>query len=308
METPQLIYVEKDKKSLYNNIELFKQDEEEKERLKKDQFIFAMAFGFKHGRRVPLKTKEWFFRTSSLKEDDEMLIDALALAETKKPEILINKKEVYKIAQEYAKGGIEQLNMELESIPFGSFDKRLEKDLSDYYSDIFKRRPDQPKNSEKSERLFKLLSQGEGEKIEFKSSLRWDIKQKQVNKILEKVIAKSIAGFLNTKGGTLLIGVSDDGSICGIEKDIKSLHRKDLDGFQQSLVNIIENYLGITSMKYLKIKFEEYNEKNVCLIDIDNSPKPVFLTHQSNQEFYIRAGNTTKPLNPQEMLEYVQGA
>jgi predicted HTH transcriptional regulator len=59
--------------------------------------------------------------------------------------------------------------------------------------------------------------------LEFKSSLRWGVPEGGVNKTLEKVIVKTIAGFLNSKdGGTLLIGVADNGTILGLEGDYGS--------------------------------------------------------------------------------------
>ena len=60
-----------------------------------------------------------------------------------------------------------------------------------------------------------LISEGEHEQLEFKQTLRWDVEQRQHNNVLEEVTVKSIASFANGKGGTLLIGVRDDGGIVG---------------------------------------------------------------------------------------------
>lgn len=299
-EVPTILNIDPHNKPYFEDIKFPKKYD------RKDEFIFAMAFGFIHNFQLPLKKKEFMTRQSYLKDRDEALMSALALKTTGNIEVLSNRKEIYKIAEEYANGGIRLLSEELSSKP-GNFEKKVEKLLLDIYDKI---QDDSYKTPEKIKTNYKkidsYLEKGENERIEYKSSLRWDTKQNNVNKILEKVIAKSIAGFLNTDGGTLLIGVRDDGSIYGIEKDIETLNRRDLDGFQQSLIQLIQNFLGINFTKYVHINFEKKDEKTVCIINVEHSPKPVFLKYKSNQEFYIRAGNTTKPLNPKEMLEYTE--
>ena len=157
----------------------------------------------------------------------------------------------------------------------------------------------------KPETLDDYLVQGENATIEYKSTLRWDIHQNKVNLSLQKVIAKTIAGFLNTEGGILLIGVLDDGSIYGIEDDIKTLKRRDKDGFEQTLIQVIVDYLGTEFCKYVHIKFDKKEDKQVCIIQIEKSPKPVFLKDKTGKEFYIRAGNTTRPLDVEAVHEYI---
>ena len=69
-----------------------------------------------------------------------------------------------------------------------------------------------------------IIQQGEGPLLEFKSTFRWDIEQSRTNRLLEGVVLKSLAGFLNSKhGGTLLIGVADNGEIIGLENDFQTL-------------------------------------------------------------------------------------
>ena len=51
------------------------------------------------------------------------------------------------------------------------------------------------------EDIEKLIKKDESQNLEFKSTLRWDVKQESVNKDLEKVILKTIAGFMNSDGG-----------------------------------------------------------------------------------------------------------
>ncbi len=304
-DEPQLIYVEKGSKDLFNNIELFKHEEEGKIKdqfIKKDQFIYAMAVGFKNNKKKKLQKKDWFFRTSNLKKEDRVLIDAVALSYKKDPEILLNKKDVYSIAQEYAKGGIEFLNEQIEYMPFGSFSKKLEQNIFNEISEIITKKQSSKRESAKNT-LTKIISQGESNKLEFKSSLRWDLKQKQPNNQLEKVVAKTIVGFLNAEGGTLLIGVKDDGTILGIENDIKIAPKKDRDGFEQRLIQVIEKYIGIEHFDYIKIDYLPSQEKNVCRIKVEPSNQPIYLKDKT-KEFYVRIGNTTRPLDIEQANNY----
>jgi hypothetical protein len=90
-----------------------------------------------------------------------------------------------------------------------------------------------------------LIAQGESVRVEYKGSLRWDYREKQVNKALTKSVVKTLAAFLNTDGGTLLIGVMDDGVIAGIESDFATLGTKgNRDGFELTVRNALKESLG----------------------------------------------------------------
>ncbi len=70
----------------------------------------------------------------------------------------------------------------------------------------------------------------ESKTLEFKSTLQWDVHQKQKNKELHHPVLKTVAAFLNTEGGTLLIGVDDEGNVLGLNDDLK-VSGKTLDKF-----------------------------------------------------------------------------
>jgi len=155
--------------------------------------------------------------------------------------------------------------------------------------------------------LGESISMGESLVQEFKSSIRWDLHRNEINKDLEKVIVKTIAGFLNSEGGKLIIGVSDVGEILGIENDIKTLKKKNTDGVQQLLISLINDYLGPEYNSYIKINFEKIKDKYVSEVNVENSPGPIFVKGDNNKkEFYIRAGNSTKLLDSEETHNYIQ--
>ncbi len=105
-------------------------------RNRKEQFFFAMAIGFKNGLKRPLETRNDLFLSKDLQPDDEALLNAVAVYDTGSVSVLSNKGEVYKIAEEYAHGGIKLLCDKMDSTPYGSFDKQLEKQLRELYDKI----------------------------------------------------------------------------------------------------------------------------------------------------------------------------
>ena len=95
------------------------------------------------------------------------------------------------------------------------------------------------------EEIRSMIASGESETVEFKSSLRWDYKAGSKNKALEGVITKAVAGFMNGKGGTLLIGIGPKGEVLGLENDYSTLNKdSNRDGFEQKLTHLVANQLG----------------------------------------------------------------
>jgi CheY-like chemotaxis protein len=148
-----------------------------------------------------------------------------------------------------------------------------------------------------------IIQQGESEFLEFKESYQYHSK-KPNNKCENSRFGclKTIAAFLNTNGGTLLIGVKDDGSIYGIEPDIEIANKDhpNKDGFLQTFTNAINDNIGpVFTEKYVLVYFETVNDKEICVVKVTKSEKPVFL----KQDFFIRTNNVTQKLNTQEVLE-----
>jgi len=127
---PDRIYVGKnDRDDLY--APFFEQTFKGKTR--KEQFFFAMAIGFKNGVKHPLKAKNMLFLSKDLNEEDNALLNAVAMFDKKTPDILANQVEVFKIAEEYAHAGIKLLIEKMKSVQFGTFEKQFELDISKIY-------------------------------------------------------------------------------------------------------------------------------------------------------------------------------
>lgn len=161
-------------------------------------------------------------------------------------------------------------------------------------------------NSQNPSDWKKMIEAGENEKIEFKSSLRWDYRQEKPNKALEKVIAKTISAFLNTTGGILIIGVDDEGEILGLDNDYNCISKKNQDGFLLTITNVVNNHLGKSLHKFLQFEIITLNQKDVCIVKIQASDEPVFIGKQDNEEFFIRASASSQPLGVRETYNYIK--
>jgi hypothetical protein len=152
-----------------------------------------------------------------------------------------------------------------------------------------------------------LVAREEDESLEFKSSARWDYLEGRPNKALESVIVKTIAGFLNGKGGFLVIGVNDAGEVLGLEPDYKTLSKRpDRDGYQQFLITLISNTLGKSACALLTISFHPVSGKEVCVVSVRPSPSPVYVKDGQQECFYLRTGNSTQALGTRESVSYAK--
>ena len=153
--------------------------------------------------------------------------------------------------------------------------------------------------------LEDLIAEGESDELEFKSTLRWDVKEGMINKKLEEVIMKTVAAFANSQGGTLLIGVGDDGEVIGLEPDYHSLGGVDRDKFELHLRNLLNQQFGtgfVTSK--VVVKFHEVEEKEVCQIETAAAKEPVILTVKDKNGQPTEKSSQEIPLS--EMNAYIK--
>jgi hypothetical protein len=150
------------------------------------------------------------------------------------------------------------------------------------------------------------IAAGESATVEFKGSLRWDFRRNEVSRQLEKGIARTVAAFMNFKGGTLVIGVSDKGQALGLEADFATLGaRRDRDGWEQALRNVLNTYLSKEIAANVSVTFADVDGKTVAVVHADPAIKPVYLTGEHGAEFHMRSGNTTQQLDVKQAQEYI---
>ena len=141
-----------------------------------------------------------------------------------------------------------------------------------------------------NEAFQELILAGESNTVEFKSTLRYDLREKAINKKLEYVIAKTLAAFLNSEGGNLFIGIDDNQNALGLGNDIETLSNKSIDGFELQLIEVIKEYIGSEFNSYIKIAFPAYSDTKICQVKVSKSSKPVFTKNEGNEDFFVRTG------------------
>lgn len=155
---------------------------------------------------------------------------------------------------------------------------------------------------EKPETLEEMIHQGEGIYTEFKSTLRVNLHTGEKDKRMEHAALKTINGFLNSKeGGTLVIGVDDNGKALGLQHD-KFANEDKMD---LHLGNLIKSQMGTACMLHIKAHFEDYEGERVLLVECKPSKLPVYLNNNGVEEFYIRAGGSSAKLTLSQMTEYI---
>jgi hypothetical protein len=160
--------------------------------------------------------------------------------------------------------------------------------------------------------LEEMIAEGESDELEFKSSLRWDYRQGIVNKKLEEVILKSVAAFANKQGGTLIIGVDDNGQILGLERDYASLEAGDKDKFELHIQNLFKQSFGVSfSSGRIKVKFASVQGHEICQIEILPATQLVTLkmtdkNGQAVERIFVRTGNASQELPLSEVHGYVK--
>jgi hypothetical protein len=154
--------------------------------------------------------------------------------------------------------------------------------------------------------LMRLIQSPEGQNLEFKSTLRYDLSKKMTNSTLEKACLKTLCAFMNASGGFLIIGVSNDRKIGGLSDDYKTLKIQNSDGFENHLTNIIGSRMGNQFLRFVRISFVSIEEKEICRINVSPSDAPVFLKEDSIEEFFVRTGNNSRPFSMAEAVEYIR--
>lgn len=157
-------------------------------------------------------------------------------------------------------------------------------------------------------RAEELLKLQESKTLEFKSSLRWNLKEdRKDDMVVTHSVLKTIAAFLNTEGGDLLIGVADDRTVLGIDHD----RLENDDRFMLHLAQVVRNGLGDRAGTCIDPKTQIVQGKTVCLVSCQRSPEPVFLRWKGIErdprgEFFVRSGPGTVRLNSEDTEEYIR--
>lgn len=150
--------------------------------------------------------------------------------------------------------------------------------------------------------VAELISSGETDAVEFKSTLRVNLHTGKPDEKIQMASLKTIAGFLNAKGGTLLIGVADDGEILGLEAD----GFPNEDKMALHLESLIASRLGEIFRPYVHPRFEDQNGGRVLRVRCEPGPREAFLKDGQLQRLFVRGGNATAELQGSSITDYVK--
>jgi len=226
------------------------------------------------------------------KLDDDAALDAAARVNTRENVRLTFDQKVEHVIQEIVDSNFELYKRITDNRAFGEAVKNF---LFDQYLRAHRSAEE-------------LVRRGESKTLEFKSTLRWNLQEdRRDDRGVTHAVLKTIAAYLNTEGGDLLIGVADDGSIIGIERDQLETDDK----FMRHLAQVVSNGLGDRAGTCIDPKCQVVQEKTVCVVSCQRSPEPVFLRWRGREaaaagDFFVRSGPGTVKLPPQSAQEYVR--
>jgi hypothetical protein len=151
------------------------------------------------------------------------------------------------------------------------------------------------------ERINQIIGQGENDRTEFKSTLRWSLKENKIDHGVEIAWLKTIAAFLNSDGGRLVVGVDDKGVPLGFEPD----GFENEDKYLLHVNNRLQQHIGAEHAANVRFGLYPAGAVKVLLVECSPALKPVFLIDGGQESFYVRAGPGTRKLTMSQMLAYV---
>jgi type I restriction enzyme R subunit len=153
-----------------------------------------------------------------------------------------------------------------------------------------------------------IVANDEDYSVEFKSTARWDLREGKPNKAMEDAVTKTIAGFLNSDGGTLLIGIDNSGIAIGLDHDYERVKPKNGDGFVNWLTTHLINALGHTAVARIRARITTYMSKEICRVDVARHTQPVWAkTSKEPRIFFARFNNSTRAVPDDEARDYIAG-
>lgn len=189
---------------------------------------------------------------------------------------------------------LDQLQDELATNPFGN--DQLIVDLAEFSNTI--------SVSTKTDQMRALVGADESKTLEFKETYRLCTKKQEVRKDLEDTVMKTIAGFLNSDGGTLLVGVRDNKEITGINVEIDKLHKGSVDKFLLQFSNTLKKRIGEQFYPYIEYNLMEIGP-SVQIFAVECKPSE-FECWLDGDDFYVRTNPATQLLKGPKITQYVK--
>lgn len=145
-----------------------------------------------------------------------------------------------------------------------------------------------------------IIENGEADDVEFKSTLRKNLHTGQNDAVITHSILKTITGFMNTKGGKLIVGIADDGTPVGLDQD----EFENEDKVSTYLDNLLSDKVSANFGLYVTKTFEDYEDVRVLAITCRPALSPMYIKEKDREYFYVRSGNTTRELTGNQMKDF----
>ncbi|BBP56312.1 hypothetical protein PHLH3_59380 [Pseudomonas sp. St386] len=156
--------------------------------------------------------------------------------------------------------------------------------------------------------LLSIIKGGETDVVEFKSTLRVNLRTGAKDRDMELSVLKTITGFFNSSGGLLLVGINDEGHVLGIDGDLFPNNDK----FQLHFWNVFREAIGAEFSEFVRSEVIEINDRFVFSVNCLRSNRPVFLKwkvagqSKSDELFYVRIGPQTELLGIRQAIAYIE--
>lgn len=101
-----------------------------------DQFVVAMALGYQLGSKTPLNGTKSLILESSISKENMALLNIVAIADTEDVKVISDKKQVFKIAEQYANTGIKYMQNIEKSSQYGESCDTFEENVNSIFEDL----------------------------------------------------------------------------------------------------------------------------------------------------------------------------
>jgi len=157
--------------------------------------------------------------------------------------------------------------------------------------------------------IEQILGSDETATLEFKSSLHTPIAAltkeekshiRSFQRELEHSILKTLSAFLNSSGGTLVIGVSDDHSLIGIEVDYPTT-RGSSDGWRLKFDRLVSENLGNGALNFIDLRLEPWCGRTIAIVKCSKREEPTLI---GDDELFVRRTASSVRLSMREALTW----
>ncbi|MDA0244706.1 MAG: reverse transcriptase domain-containing protein [Chloroflexi bacterium] len=159
---------------------------------------------------------------------------------------------------------------------------------------------------DKDDELIGLIAGGERHEVEFKVGASLNFHTSKSDKNMREGIIEAVTAFMNNvSAGFLLIGIGDDGSIWGVEREYESANpqKKNWDGYELFLRDILNSNLSITEpARFFTISPHIINGKTICKICVTKADGPVLY----GNKLFIREGPKSQELKGADMVHFIR--